>query len=148
MSTFRKLICFNQQKKKVFLPTSTYTNSYKPQQTKKMPRQPISYPINVRVCHFCHATHHRDTGGFDSIEFDNWFCNTTCYQLMRLKTGSLNFTKTNGLAKTLIDIRDKHYSANVIERNRRDLTEKLRNGTYKIIRKVHHENVQHDAVVE
>tara|TARA_A200000159_G_C6987799_1_gene200325 strand:+ start:157 stop:498 length:342 start_codon:yes stop_codon:yes gene_type:complete len=113
-----------------------------------MPKHSVTYPLNVRVCHFCHAAHHRDTTGFDSIEFDNWFCNTTCYQLMRLKTGTLNFTKTNGIAKTLIDIRNKHYSADMIERNRRNLTDKIHNGTYKIIRKVHRGNTQHDAVVE
>jgi hypothetical protein len=56
---------------------------------------------------------------------------------MRLKTGSLDVTKNKHLFETLVAIRDKHYPALVIQRNREKLAHKIRSGEVRVIRQVH-----------
>jgi len=92
---------------------------------------------NVRVCAFSHQVYHLNTVGFYSEKYDAWFSNPTCYQLMRLKNGELNMKNNPSLVSTLIDIRNKHYSTDVIERNRKKLTEKIRNNYYTVVRQIH-----------
>lgn len=98
---------------------------------------PGAKTYDVRVCAFSHEMHHKDTSGFYSVEFDAWFSNPTCYNLMRLKTGSLDVTKNKHLFETLVAIRDKHYPAHVIQRNREKLAHKIRSGEVRVIRQVH-----------
>ena len=95
---------------------------------------------DVRVCAFSHEMHHKDTTGFHSIEFDAWFSNPTCYNLMRLKTGSLDVTKNKHLFETLVAIRDKLYPTEVIQRNREKLASKIRSGEVRVIRELHRDS--------
>ena len=78
-----------------------------------------SFPVPVRVCGFSHEAYSLSTSGFYSLEYDMWFANPTCYQLMRLKNGDLDMKKNPGLVKTLIEIRNNLYPPEMIEKNRR-----------------------------
>lgn len=94
-------------------------------------------PYTVRACAFSHEVYSLNTCGFYSAEYDLWFANPTCYNLMRLKNGDLNMKKNPSLVSTLIEVRNKHYPPEVIERNRRKLTAKIRNNYYTVVRQVH-----------
>lgn len=94
-------------------------------------------PYTVRACAFSHETYPLNTTGFYSAEYDQWFANPTCYNLMRLKNGDLNIKKNSDLVSTLIEVRNKHYPPEVIERNRKRLAEHIRNKYYTVVRQVH-----------
>ena len=153
--SLKKLIWINHRKKKVSLhhifrrilhthrqtrlnhPIKTdQTYRTNPEQHYKMP----TLPHPVRVCGFSHEVYSLSTTGFYSVEYDMWFANPTCYQLMRLKNGDLNMKNNPDLVKTLIETRNRHYSPEVLMRNRNRLTRDLKNGTYKIVRRVHRGN--------
>ena len=94
-------------------------------------------PYTVRACAFSHEVYPLHTSGFYSAEYDLWFGNPTCYNLMRLKNGDLDMKKNPSLVSTLIEVRNKHYPPEVIERNRKKLTAKIHNNYYTVVRQVH-----------
>ena len=94
-------------------------------------------PYTVRACAFSHEVYPLHTSGFYSAEYDLWFANPTCYNLMRLKNGDLDMKKNPSLVSTLIEVRNKHYPPEVIERNRKKLTAKIHNNYYTVVRQVH-----------
>ena len=96
-----------------------------------------SPPYTVRACAFSHEVYHLNTSGFYSAEYDLWFANPTCYNLMRLKNGDIDMKNNPVLVSTLIKIRNNHYSPEVIDRNRKKLAANIRNNYYILVRQVH-----------
>jgi hypothetical protein len=103
-------------------------------------------PYTVRACAFSHQTYPLNTSGFYSVEYEQWFANPTCYNLMRLKNGDLDMKKNPDLVSTLIKIRNEHYFPELIERNRKKLAQHIRNNYYTVVRQVHQrtDNKDHD----
>lgn len=97
-----------------------------------------NFPISVQYCRFCGECHHNSETGFFSNDFDQWFCNTTCYYQARLSRGDLQM-KNRGISQVLLDMRKENgiYCPKTIKNRKERFQEHVRNGRYKVIRKTH-----------